>query len=62
MNIDGDLEDTPGIIEARTNYAKQETLVSFDAEKITPEQVISIIKKTGYTVIWKFKKCSTYQR
>ena len=51
MNIDGDLEDTAGIIEARTNYARQETMVSFDTEKITTEQIISIIQKTGYTVI-----------
>ena len=30
MNIDGDLEDTEGIQEASTNYAKQITEVSYN--------------------------------
>jgi copper chaperone CopZ len=49
INIDGELEDTEGITESSTNYAKQQTIVMFDNEKITPEIIIGIIKKVGYT-------------
>jgi copper chaperone CopZ len=48
MNIDGELEDTEGVKEAKTNYAKQITEVTFDPEKITQEKIISIIKKLDY--------------
>lgn len=49
MNIDGELEDTEGIKEANTNYAKSFTEVTFDTEKLTKEKIQSIIKKVGYT-------------
>jgi len=45
MSIDGELEDTDGIKQSNTNYAKQKTEVTFDPEKITVDQIISIIKK-----------------
>lgn len=45
MNIDGELEDAEGVKEAKTNYAKQQTEVTFDPEKITVEKMISIIRK-----------------
>lgn len=48
MNIDGELEDTEGIKEATTHYAKQQTKVSFDPSKITEEDIIRIIAKVGY--------------
>lgn len=51
MNIDGELEDTAGIIESSTNYAKQVAEVKYDDEKIQPEKIVEIIKKTGYEVI-----------
>lgn len=47
MNIDFDLEDL-GVKSAKTNYAKQETEVEFDEEKIKPQAIIDQIKKTGY--------------
>jgi Cu+-exporting ATPase len=47
MNIDFDLEDL-GIKCAKTSYAKQETIVEFDEEKIKPQKIIEQIKKTGY--------------
>ena len=47
MNIDFDLEDL-GVKTAKTNYAKQETEVEFDEEKIKLDQVIKQIEKTGY--------------
>ena len=51
MNIDGELEDTEGVKEAKTNYAKQQTEVEFDQEKIKEEKIIEIIKKLEYDAI-----------
>ncbi len=48
MNIDGELEDTDGVKESKTNYAKQTTEVTFDSEKITQSTIQTIIKKLGY--------------
>jgi len=48
MSIDGDLEDTDGIESANTNYAKSQTEVEFDEEKISDKQIVKIIEKTGY--------------
>ncbi len=48
MSIDFDLEDLEGIITAKTNYAKQESDVEFDEEKLTIEDIIKQISKTGY--------------
>lgn len=48
MNIDFDLEDLEGIKSANTNYAKSETEVEFDEEKIGVTQIVKSIEKTGY--------------
>lgn len=48
MNIDGELEDSPGIILAKTNYAKAETKVRFDAQQTDINKIKSIIKQAGY--------------
>lgn len=48
FNIDGELEDTDGVKEASTNYAKAVTEVTFDTDKLTSEKIVSIIKKAGY--------------
>ena len=45
MNIDGELEDTEGVKEAKTNYAKQQTQVTFDPDKVSVDKMISIIRK-----------------
>ncbi len=49
MNIDGELEDTEGVISSTTNYAKQKTEVEFDQEKINVYKILEIIKQVGYT-------------
>lgn len=51
MHIDGELEDTEGVKESNTNYAKAITEVTFDKEKLTHEEIISIIKKVGYVAL-----------
>lgn len=48
MNIDGELEDTEGVKQANTSYAKSVTEVEFDEKKITDKKIISVIEKTGY--------------
>jgi Cu+-exporting ATPase len=49
FNIDGELEDTDGIKEANTNFAKAQTEVEFDPEKITVDKIVKLIKTVGYT-------------
>lgn len=49
MNIDGELEDTNGIKNSSTNYAKHLTEIEFDEEKIDEKKINEIIKNTGYT-------------
>ena len=48
FNIDGELEDTDGVKEASTNFAKAKTEVKFDPEKINAEKIVKLIKKVGY--------------
>jgi copper chaperone CopZ len=49
FNIDGELEDTDGVEEANTNFAKAETEVKFDPEKVSVDKIIKLIKSVGYT-------------
>lgn len=48
LNIDFDLEDLDGVKKAKTSYAKQESEVEFDEEKIKLPQILEQIQKTGY--------------
>lgn len=48
INIDFDLEDLDGIELSKTNYAKQETEVEFDEDKITIKEILLQIEKSGY--------------
>lgn len=48
MNIDGALEDLPGVVSADTSYAKSTTKVVFDPEKVSPDAVLGAIKEAGY--------------
>lgn len=49
MNLDFELEDLEGVNKSQTNYAKQETEIEFDEEKVKIQKLIETIKKTGYT-------------
>lgn len=48
MNIDGELEDTKGVKEASTHYAKQQTEVEYDDKEINEKKIVEIIKQAGY--------------
>jgi copper chaperone CopZ len=50
MNIDGALEDTDGVLSATTSYAKNEVVIQYLPEKITPANLTKIIQDTGYSV------------
>jgi copper chaperone CopZ len=51
LEIDDDLEEAEGIEEANTHYAKAQTEVKFDPQKISEEKIVKLIKKTGYDAI-----------
>lgn len=51
MVIDMDLEDLPGVCNCKTSYAKAETEVEYDPEKVTEEQILQTIKKSGYEAV-----------
>lgn len=50
MSIDFDLEDLTGVKGAKTSYAKQETEVEFEEEKIGEREIVNQINKTGYKI------------
>lgn len=45
FNIDGELEDSEGVKESKTNYAKQIAEVTFDPEITSVEKLVSLIRK-----------------
>ncbi len=51
INIDGELEDTPGVFEANSNFARAVSTVRYDPEKISIEDIVTTIKKLGYTMV-----------
>jgi copper chaperone CopZ len=51
--IDSELESIPGVIKSQTSYAKQETEVEFEEDKVTEEKVLETIKKSGYELFLK---------
>lgn len=50
MNIDGELEDTEGVKESNTNYARSQTEVTYDESSVTLDQITRVIKNLGYDV------------
>ena len=51
INIDFELEDIDGVTDARTDYARQKTVITFDEQKVKPDQMIAIITKLGYEAV-----------
>jgi copper chaperone CopZ len=49
LTIDLDLEEEAGIKSAKTNYAKSIAEIEYDEQKISPQQIISVIAKSGYS-------------
>ncbi|PWU23005.1 heavy metal transporter [Candidatus Cerribacteria bacterium 'Amazon FNV 2010 28 9'] len=53
MNIDGQLEETKGVYQATTNYAKSITRIRFDSAIIKIETIQKIIESLGYAAFVK---------
>ena len=51
FNIDGELEDTDGVKNSSTNFAKQLAEVEFDDSTINEDEIIAIIKELGYSAV-----------
>ncbi|MBU0978533.1 cation transporter [Patescibacteria group bacterium] len=51
LMIDGELEDTKGVIEAETSYAKSQVIINYDEKKVTADKLRSIIESLGYQVV-----------
>ncbi len=50
LNIDGALEDTPGVLSANTSYAQSKTVVTYAPERVSPERLKAVIEALEYTV------------
>lgn len=48
MNIDGALEDTEGVFNSETSYAKSKVKINFDPKKLTKTDLKKIIADLGY--------------
>ncbi|MDO8639136.1 MAG: cation transporter [Candidatus Daviesbacteria bacterium] len=51
MCIDMDLEDVKGVCNCKTSYAKGETEVEYDPDKVDLEKITATIKKSGYEAV-----------
>lgn len=51
LTIDDELESTPGVFSASTNYAKQESVINYDPSKVELSLLRSSIEKLGYKVV-----------
>ena len=51
LTIDMDLEDLDGVSKAQTSYAKSETEIEFDPQKISEQIILETIKKSGYSAL-----------
>ena len=49
MNIEGELEDTPGIKMSKVNYASQVAEIEFEEKKIDEKKIKEIIQDLGYS-------------
>jgi copper chaperone CopZ len=49
MNIDGELEELPGVQRAETHFASGKTTITYDPTLINQPQLSETIKKLGYT-------------
>ena len=48
------LEDTlAGVKEINASYHKLEMVIEYDESKLTDEQIITAVKKKGYTAVMK---------
>ncbi|MFZ1721593.1 MAG: cation transporter [Microgenomates group bacterium] len=49
MNIDGELEDVPGVLSATTSYATAVSKVEYDPKKVSKETLKKTIENLQYS-------------
>lgn len=50
MNIDGELEESAGVLSAQTSYAKSETKVEYDPQQTSPLELQKVIESLNYQI------------
>lgn len=48
MNIDGALEELPGVKEANTSYARARSEVTYDPSQVSLDKLLAVIREAGY--------------
>lgn len=48
LNIDGAVEELPGVFKSQTDYARGQTRVDYDSQQVSPAQIRTTIEKIGY--------------
>jgi len=51
LNIDGELEDLPGVFSVSTSYAKQESVITYDPKLANLSQFRTVIENLGYKIV-----------
>lgn len=48
MNVDGELEDTEGVLSASTSYAKAVTQIAYDPTTVSKQELQNVIESLDY--------------
>ena len=48
LAIDMEVEDTPGVKEARTSFARSTTEVTYDPTQVEVRRLVAVIRSLGY--------------
>lgn len=50
LNIDGELEDLPGVYSSTTSYAKSQTVIDYNPKQVSLDKLHQTIEKLGYKI------------
>jgi len=51
MRIENIEDELPGVKSVSASYQKGQMMVEYDEQEVTPEAIITAVKKQGYTAI-----------
>lgn len=51
LNIDGEIEDLPGVFSVSTSYAQQVSVINYDPKLVTPAKFHKVIEDLGYKIV-----------
>lgn len=49
LNIDGVLEETEGVIAAETSYARAQSKITYDPQKINKVKILEVLQQFEYS-------------